>query len=218
MFQTTYGEVVSLSSPGEEDRRRFFMDLLLVQAARAPSHRRHKALLCEEVLPVAEVPGPRVLSPEEQLRLADQEENTLRELRLFLRDVTKRLAIDKRFNIFSKPVDIEEVSDYLEVIIQPMDLSTVMTKIDTHKYLTAKNFLVDIDLICSNALEYNPDKEPSDKIIRHRACSLKDTAHAMLASELDPEFNRMCEEIKESRRKRGEEHTHTHTHTHVPCM
>uniref|UniRef100_A0A4W5JRI5 Bromo domain-containing protein n=1 Tax=Hucho hucho TaxID=62062 RepID=A0A4W5JRI5_9TELE len=83
-----------------------------------------------------------------------------------------------------------------------MDLSTVMTKIDTHKYLTAKNFLVDIDLICSNALEYNPDKEPSDKIIRHRACSLKDTAHAMLASELDPEFNRMCEEIKESRRKR----------------
>uniref|UniRef100_A0A8C7GEL5 ATPase family AAA domain-containing protein 2 n=1 Tax=Oncorhynchus kisutch TaxID=8019 RepID=A0A8C7GEL5_ONCKI len=210
MFQTTYGEVVSLSSPGEEDRRRFFMDLLLVQAARAPSHRRHKALLCEEVLPVAEVPGPRVLSHEEQLRLADQEENTLRELRLFLRDVTKRLAIDKRFNIFSKPVDIEEVSDYLEVIIQPMDLSTVMTKIDTHKYLTAKNFLVDIDLICSNALEYNPDKEPSDKIIRHRACSLKDTAHAMLASELDPEFNRMCEEIKESRRKRGEEHKHTH--------
>eukprot|EP00063_Salmo_salar_P025864 XP_014000699.1 PREDICTED: ATPase family AAA domain-containing protein 2B-like [Salmo salar] len=202
MFQTTYGEVVSLSSPGEEDRRRFFMDLLLVQAARAPPHRRHKALRCEEVLPVAEVPGPRVLSPEEQLRLADQEENTLRELRLFLRDVTKRLAIDKRFNIFSKPVDIEEVSDYLEVIIQPMDLSTVMTKIDTHKYLTAKNFLVDIDLICSNALEYNPDKEPSDKIIRHRACSLKDTAHAMLASELDPEFNRMCEEIKESRRKR----------------
>ncbi|CAB1343220.1 unnamed protein product, partial [Coregonus sp. 'balchen'] len=141
MFQRMYGEVVSLSSPGEEARRRFFTDLLLVQAARAPPHRRHKALRSEEVLPVVEVPGPRILSPKEQHRLADQEENTLRELRLFLRDVTKRLAIDKRFNIFSKPVDIEEVSDYLEVIIQPMDLSTVMTKIDTHKYLTAKDFL-----------------------------------------------------------------------------
>lgn len=45
MFQTTYGEVVSLSSPGEEDRRRFFMDLLLVQAARAPPHRRHKGTM-----------------------------------------------------------------------------------------------------------------------------------------------------------------------------
>lgn len=65
---------------------------------------------CEEVLPVAAAPGPRVLSAEEQRRLADQEENTLRELRLFLRDVTKRLATDKRFYIFSKPVDIEEVS------------------------------------------------------------------------------------------------------------
>ena len=63
----------------------------------------------EEVLPAAEAPGPRVLSTEEQRRLAEQEENTLRELRLFLRDVTKRLATDKRFNIFSKPVDIDEV-------------------------------------------------------------------------------------------------------------
>ncbi|KAJ8009529.1 hypothetical protein DPEC_G00089820 [Dallia pectoralis] len=202
MFQSTYGEVVRLSPPQEEDRRRFFTNLLLIQAARAPPQRRTAALRCEEVLPVVLSPGPRVLSPEEQRRLADQEENTLRELRLFLRDITKRLAVDKRFSIFSKPVDIEEVCDYLEVIRLPMDLSTVMTKIDTQKYLTAKDFLADIDLICSNALEYNPDKDPSDKIIRHRACSLKDTAHAMVASELDPEFDRMCEDIKESRRKR----------------
>uniref|UniRef100_A0A3Q2XF69 ATPase family AAA domain-containing protein 2 n=1 Tax=Hippocampus comes TaxID=109280 RepID=A0A3Q2XF69_HIPCM len=195
MFQKAYGEVVTLHPPGEGDRRSFFSDLLLVQAARAPPRLRNT------VLPVAEAPGPRVLSAEEQRRLAEQEENTLRELRLFLRDVTKRLATDKRFNIFSKPVDIEEVSDYLEVIGQPMDLSTVMTKIDKHQYLTAKDFLVDIDLICSNALEYNPDKDPG-KVIRHRACSLKDTAHAIFASELDPEFDRMCEDIKEARRKK----------------
>lgn len=201
IFQRTYGEVVTLCPPGEEDRRSFFSDLLLVQATRPPPRYKNTER-CEEVLPVAEAPGSRVLSAEEQRRLVEQEENTLRELRLFLRDVTKRLATDKRFNIFSKPVDIEEVSDYLEVIRQPMDLSTVMTKIDTHKYLTVKDFLVDIDLICSNALEYNPDKDPGDKVIRHRACSLKDTAHAIFASELDPEFDRMCEEIKEARRKR----------------
>lgn len=40
-------------------------------------------------------------------------------------------------------------------------------------------------------------------MIRHRACSLKDTAHAIFAAELDPEFDRMCEDIKEARRKRG---------------
>lgn len=49
-----------------------------------------------------------------------------------------------------------------------------------------------------------PSPPPSDKVIRHRACSLKDTAHAIFASELDPEFGRMCDEIKEARRKRGE--------------
>ncbi|XP_015207022.2 ATPase family AAA domain-containing protein 2B [Lepisosteus oculatus] len=203
IFRNSYGEVLNLKRPSEEDRRKFFQDLILVQAARPPARRKKAALQALEELVPAEPQPPRQLSQEEQKRLEDQEENTLRELRLFLRDVTKRLATDKRFSIFSKPVDIEEVSDYLEVIRQPMDLSTIMTKIDTYKYLTVKDFLADVDLICSNALEYNPDKDPGDKIIRHRACTLKDTAHAMFAAELDPEFNRMCEEIKESRRKRG---------------
>lgn len=32
----------------------------------------------------------------------------------------------------------------------------MMSKIDLHKYQTCKEFLDDIDLICANALEYNP--------------------------------------------------------------
>lgn len=65
------------------------------------------------------------------------------------------IFVKNKFCVF-----VFKVSDYLEVIRQPMDLSTVMTKIDTHQYLTVKDFLVDIDLICNNALEYNPDKDP----------------------------------------------------------
>ncbi|XP_010146383.1 PREDICTED: ATPase family AAA domain-containing protein 2B [Eurypyga helias] len=203
IFRIQYEEVFYIQRPSEEDRLRFFKGLILNEAAMPPPRRKQAALRALEVLPLA-LPCPaRELSEAEKQRMEDQEENTLRELRLFLRDVTKRLATDKRFNIFSKPVDIEEVSDYLEVIKEPMDLSTVITKIDKHNYLTAKDFLTDIDLICSNALEYNPDKDPGDKIIRHRACTLKDTAHAIIAAELDPEFNKMCEEIKEARRKRG---------------
>ncbi|XP_010144324.1 PREDICTED: ATPase family AAA domain-containing protein 2B-like, partial [Buceros rhinoceros silvestris] len=203
IFRIQYEEVFYIQRPSEEDRLRFFKGLILDEAAVPPPRRKQAALRALEVLPLA-LPCPaRELSEAEKQRMEDQEENTLRELRLFLRDVTKRLATDKRFNIFSKPVDIEEVSDYLEVIKEPMDLSTVITKIDKHNYLTAKDFLTDIDLICSNALEYNPDKDPGDKIIRHRACTLKDTAHAIIAAELDPEFNKMCEEIKEARRKRG---------------
>ncbi|XP_075271024.1 ATPase family AAA domain-containing protein 2B isoform X2 [Opisthocomus hoazin] len=198
IFRIQYEEIFYIQRPSEEDRLRFFKGLILDEAAKPPPRRKQAALRALEVLPLA-LPCPaRELSEAEKERMEDQEENTLRELRLFLRDVTKRLATDKRFNVFSKPV-----SDYLEVIKEPMDLSTVITKIDKHNYLTAKDFLTDIDLICSNALEYNPDKDPGDKIIRHRACTLKDTAHAIIAAELDPEFNKMCEEIKEARRKRG---------------
>ncbi|KAF6102188.1 ATPase family AAA domain containing 2B [Phyllostomus discolor] len=198
IFRIQYEEVLYIQRPIEEDRRKFFQELILNQASMAPPRRKHTGLCAMEVLPLALPSPPRQLSESEKIRMEDQEENTLRELRLFLRDVTKRLATDKRFNIFSKPV-----SDYLEVIKEPMDLSTVITKIDKHNYLTAKDFLKDIDLICSNALEYNPDKDPGDKIIRHRACTLKDTAHAIIAAELDPEFNKLCEEIKEARIKRG---------------
>ena len=42
-----------------------------------------------------------------------------------------------------------------------MDLSSMMTKIDLHQYDAVKQFLDDINLICSNALEYNPDRDPS---------------------------------------------------------
>lgn len=62
-----------------------------------------------EVLPVAAPPPPNQLTEEEAKRLEEQEEDTLRELRLFLRDVTNRLSQDKRFKAFTKPVDLEEV-------------------------------------------------------------------------------------------------------------
>lgn len=63
-----------------------------------------------------------------------------------------------RFFMFTKPVDTEEVPDYNLIIKQPMDLETMMTKIDMNCYLCAREFLDDIDLICRNALEYNPDR------------------------------------------------------------
>lgn len=62
-----------------------------------------------EVLPIAPPPPPCRLTEKEAKRLEEQEEDTLRELRLFLRDVTNRLSQDKRFKAFTKPVDLKEV-------------------------------------------------------------------------------------------------------------
>ncbi|XP_055019278.1 ATPase family AAA domain-containing protein 2 isoform X2 [Boleophthalmus pectinirostris] len=203
LFRVEYGEVFHVQVPTSKERRHFFEDLILNQAAKAPASKKKAVLHALEVLPVAPPSTPRQLTPEEIKKLQEQEEGTLRELRLFLRDVTNRLSQDKRFKAFTKPVDTEEVPDYAEVIKKPMDLSTVLTKIDLHQYGTVKEFLHDVDLIWQNALEYNPDRDPSDRQIRHRACALKDTVHAIIKDELDEDFEKICEEIKESQRTRG---------------
>ncbi|XP_065601782.1 ATPase family AAA domain-containing protein 2-like [Cyrtonyx montezumae] len=203
LFNSDSGEVFNIPSPDENERRKFFEEVILNQAVKHPALRRKAVGQTLEAVPVAPPPKPQPLTEEELKHLEEQQEDTLHELRIFLRDVTRRLAIDRRFRAFTKPVDLEEVPDYDTIIKQPMDLSTVLSKIDSHQYLTAGDFLRDIDLICSNALEYNPDQHPGDRLIRHRACCLRDTAHSIVKREIGEDFNKLCEEIKESRERRG---------------
>ncbi|XP_019638886.1 PREDICTED: ATPase family AAA domain-containing protein 2-like isoform X1 [Branchiostoma belcheri] len=203
LFQTESGELYVVEPPGEDERRAYLQQLLLEQATTPPPKRKQTVSRMLEPLPVAPPPEPRQLSQKELQAIHQFEESIFRELRLFLRDVLTRLAQDKRFKIFCNPVNIEEVPDYLEVIKTPMDLSTMMTKIDKHCYENTSEFMTDLNLVCSNALEYNPDTNPEDKAIRHRACTLRDMAHVIITSELDPEFEKTCEEIKESRARRG---------------
>ena len=68
-----------------------------------------------EVLPIAPPPEPQKLTENERKKLAEREESTLRELRLFLRDVLSRLANERKFRQFLRPVDSEEVSVWLEI-------------------------------------------------------------------------------------------------------
>ena len=86
-----------------------------------------------------------------------------------------------------------QVPDYLEVIKEPMDLATILHRIDCHYYSTCMQYLNDIDLITNNALKYNPDRDPLDKLIRHRACELADLAHSHIKSQLEPEFEKVSQ-------------------------
>uniref|UniRef100_A0A8B9BXW7 ATPase family AAA domain containing 2 n=1 Tax=Anser brachyrhynchus TaxID=132585 RepID=A0A8B9BXW7_9AVES len=190
----------------KEDRTKFFEDLTLNGTAKPPVKKAvHRTL---EVLPVPSSPEPQEPPEEEVGLLEEEEEDTLRELRIFLRDVTQRLAADRRFKEFTKPVDPLKVPDFATRIKEPMDLSTVLTKIDSRQYLTAGDFLKDIDLICNNALKCHLDQRRAGEDVLsipicHRAYALQDTAYSMVRNEMDAEFRRLCEEIKESLEKRG---------------
>ncbi|CAI9736477.1 family AAA domain-containing 2B [Octopus vulgaris] len=203
LFDDLAAEVMHMSNPTEQERREFFSDLLLNQAVKPPVNKRQRTRVFEE-LPRAPPPVPRKLTETELAKLKSHEEATLRELRLFLRDIWNKLAKCRKFAIFMRPVDIEDVPDYYDIVKEPMDLNSMLKKIDNEMYPTAQEFLDDIDLIWRNALEYNPDSDSTGKAIRHRVCALKDMAYAVVNSELNPEFAKMCRDIVNSRKRRGE--------------
>uniref|UniRef100_A0A1B6EE35 Tat-binding homolog 7 n=2 Tax=Clastoptera arizonana TaxID=38151 RepID=A0A1B6EE35_9HEMI len=200
LFSKYRSEVYRIKNPNVTQIEQFFRPLFFVITLKPPPPPRRKGPL--EELPVAPPPSPPKLSEEQLKVIYDKEENTLRELRIFLRQICAKLARNKQFFMFSKPVDVKEVPDYLNIIKEPMDLETMMTKIDLHKYTCAQDFLNDVELICGNALEYNPDRDAADKLIRHRACYLRDTAYALIKAEMDSDFEDTCREIRAARKTR----------------
>ncbi|XP_023776654.1 ATPase family AAA domain-containing protein 2-like isoform X4 [Cyanistes caeruleus] len=201
LFNNEYEEIFRIPRPTCVERRHFFEDLVMKQAAQPPALKNKTTCRPLEVLPVAPSPPPRKLTEEEIRQMEEQEEDTLCELRIYLRDVAERLVIDKRFKAFTKPIDPEEAPSHKAAIKRPMDLSTVLSKIDMHQYLTARDFLKDIDLIRSNALKYKPNRGPADHL-RHKACILSDTAYSIVRHEMDEGFEQRCRRIKESRKER----------------
>jgi len=47
-------------------------------------------------------------------------------------------------------------------------------------------------------------RDPADKLIRHRACSLRDTAYTLIKAEMDSDFEEQCKEISRARKRRAE--------------
>ncbi|KAI9322963.1 PHD-zinc-finger like domain-containing protein, partial [Zopfochytrium polystomum] len=73
------------------------------------------------------------------------------------------LATVKRFDpkgLFAEPVDVNEVTDYLNFIDHPMDFQTMSEKLERNEYRSLVEFTADIELICSNALIYNQPDTP----------------------------------------------------------
>jgi hypothetical protein len=56
---------------------------------------------------------------------------------------------------FLHPVAISDAPDYYEVIKYPMDLSTVLKKINAYQYLAIDQFCNDISLLVNNCKKYN---------------------------------------------------------------
>ncbi|XP_043201023.1 ATPase family AAA domain-containing protein 2-like [Amphibalanus amphitrite] len=205
LFSAARQQLLTVYDPSVEHRRQLFTRLFMKRAIMLKK-RKNKHVVPEE-LPVAPPPPPRQLSESELQQLHRREERRLAELRIFLREMCGRLIRNRQFELFRQPVEEDDAPDYYSIIERPMDLDTIMTRIDQHKYEAAEDFLGDVDLICTNALEYNPDTTEVGREIRHRACMLRDQAHKLIAEQLDSDFEEQCKMIRESRRQRAESPT-----------
>ncbi|XP_077424456.1 bromodomain-containing protein 1-like isoform X2 [Vanacampus margaritifer] len=74
---------------------------------------------------------------------------------ILLRTVLSQLQQKDQYNVFAQPVSIKEVPDYLDHITQPMDFSTMRTRIDGHAYRSLDHFEADFELIIANCMKYN---------------------------------------------------------------
>ncbi|XP_039012807.1 ATPase family AAA domain-containing protein At1g05910-like isoform X2 [Hibiscus syriacus] len=123
----------------------------------------------------------------------EAEQHALRRLRMCLRDVCNRILYDKRFSAFHYPVTDEDAPNYHSVIQNPMDIATLLQRVDSGQYLTCSSFLQDVDLVVANAKAYNGDDYNGARIVS-RAYELRDSVHGML-SQMDPSLVTSCDKI-----------------------
>ncbi|KAF5121103.1 Histone acetyltransferase GCN5 [Metarhizium anisopliae] len=65
---------------------------------------------------------------------------------------------------FLVPVDCDEVTDYYDVITEPMDLGTMENKLEADQYVTLDDFIRDAKLIFDNCRKYNDENTPYAKL------------------------------------------------------
>lgn len=72
-----------------------------------------------------------------------------------LRRVLNKIQNHKQAWPFLKPVNKDEVPDYYNVIVSPMDLATMEERLEQDFYDAPKDFIRDLRLIFSNCRQYN---------------------------------------------------------------
>lgn len=94
IFSCYRKEVIQIN-PANADTRKEFFKPLLIDACRRPPKLPRARQETPPPLPRAPTPPPTPLTEQQSKKLYEQEEKTMRELRIFLRDMCKKLATNK---------------------------------------------------------------------------------------------------------------------------
>ncbi|XP_043922914.1 bromodomain-containing protein 1 isoform X4 [Protopterus annectens] len=81
-------------------------------------------------------------------------------LTVCLRSVLDQLQERDTAHIFAEPVDLTEVTDYLEYVKRPMDFSTMRKRLAAQGYKSLDELEEDFNLIIDNCMKYNARGTP----------------------------------------------------------
>ncbi|KAJ8257742.1 hypothetical protein GJAV_G00189180 [Gymnothorax javanicus] len=95
---------------------------------------------------------------------------------VLLRTTLDQLQEKDPAQIFAQPVNLKEVPDYLEFISNPMDFSTMRSKLNAHGYSSLSELEADFNLMVANCLRYNS----RDTVFHRAAVRLRDLGGAIL--------------------------------------
>lgn len=95
LFSELRGEVYSMKTPTTEQREKFFRHIFMVQSLRPPQIKNNKVDVLE-TLPLAPDPLPKKLTEAEKRIMYEKDEVSLRELRIFLREICAKLARNRQ--------------------------------------------------------------------------------------------------------------------------
>ena len=109
------------------------------------------------------------------------------------KQLVQQLIRDDRRSLFILPVDSahEELIDYYDIIKSPCDFTTILNKLDDNQYTSSSDVCRDIELIFSNARQYNRNKSTNQYVINeaNRLHALYETKYGVLKKQNDKRAN-----------------------------
>ncbi|GLI60628.1 hypothetical protein VaNZ11_002825 [Volvox africanus] len=197
-------DVVGLQTPTEQQRRDMLQEPIMAAAepvdpalltglSGVPS----SAVAAAEPLPkdpsvgAARAAEARITEELVARRAYEDDQGALRALRMALRGVTLTLLNERRWKQFSAPVDPDEDPEYWRLVSVPMDLATVLARVDGRQYLTISQYLADVALILQGAREYFIDSVRDIS----RATALVDEAEHLVKARVPLELAKRCEDM-----------------------
>ncbi|CAA6668290.1 unnamed protein product [Spirodela intermedia] len=195
--------VYQVDNPNMDDRCQFVEQLIEVVLSISPEDSASQSNEPNSLPDLPKVPkevsGPKA----SELRAkAEAEQHALRRLRMCLRDVCNRMLYDKRFNVFHYPVTDEDAPNYHSIIQTPMDIATILQRVDCGSILVVHHsFKMLISLLLmprypfNQQKAYNGDDYNGARIVS-RAYELRDAVQGML-SQMDPALVTFCDKIAE---------------------